>query len=174
METNRNLLYLSRGEEIRAAYGYGKNKKNGRAIDKFTKVLSLTNIAYNQARSQLPRVPADRPLEKTATSVATRHAVMLPRGLVPADLAQSLPASVLLHLRRICLCNENRLHRRHRTRFYFCCLLLTYKVTRTFRVSHKNQRQLNVDLFELLNTLKKQRFDYMDLLDGAFSCGVVS
>lgn len=58
---------------------------------------SLINIACNQARSQLPRVPADRPLEETPTSVATRHAVVLPGGLVPADLTQRFPTSVLLH-----------------------------------------------------------------------------
>lgn len=72
---------------------------NGRA----SKKKKQDGIAYKyQARSQLPRVPADRPLEETPASVATRHAVVLPGGLVAADLAQRLPASVLLHFRRTC------------------------------------------------------------------------
>lgn len=63
-------------------------------------MISLTDTAYNQARSQLPRVPADRPLEETPTSVAARHTVMFPGGLVTADLAQRFSASILLHFRR--------------------------------------------------------------------------
>lgn len=47
---------------------------------------------------QLPCIPADRALEKSATAIAARHAVMFSGSLVTAHFTQRLSSIIFHHL----------------------------------------------------------------------------
>jgi len=87
---------------IMTVFGFWDNNEFQRT-DKSTDRISWESGLIIQLSQLLPRVPADRPLEETPTSIAAWHPVMLSRSLVAADLAQRFAASVLFHFHRTCL-----------------------------------------------------------------------
>lgn len=54
-------------------------------------------VTSKTTASQLPRIPADRPLKEATASVATRYSVMLAGCLVAANFAQTLTSATVLH-----------------------------------------------------------------------------
>lgn len=60
-------------------------------------VIILGLIVSKTIENELPCVPADRPLEKTTATVATRYSIMFSRSFVSANLAETLASTVVFH-----------------------------------------------------------------------------